>query len=1073
MANTKNKKRRDKKRRDNTNLNKRSSIDFMGTLSSRGSVNNMGMTGSVKPFVGTLIPVINNRQINKTIYGNKPSGFMHGLYNPISKKEAVPYYLKPNIVNSPFKTGNIQSPFKFQTKGIPTKDIRWTQAQGNKKYRKINLNPFGDHDKDGILNMYDCRPFDPKRQEDLKKGKLAKAFAAEKEAAKKKGKKKKSKIKVSIYGPGDVRETAFGKDRNKTMLERARSEAIGAEVRAARDFIVQTDDATSRFADRQIKRARETVSDADWQTRIHLDKLKARTKNEAKEAAAALRDERIAINKARIDAQKEKTKDESGKWRSKKDIAKTKLENEYRKDAKAREKREYKIRKLGVELDSKRQRADLGSIESLGRTRDILASRRLDKTIKATSDSTKLKESKKYHELEDEYNAETNARKKNNLKKKMDQLSHLSIAEEKRLSTNIDYILMMAKKDQKGRAITGDVEEMKQRAAIILEESGLGGIPKGYKTAKKFIATGLKRDSKKKRGLAKAYASRTMKGLQGMGLIGGGSLQSHMDKTEALNMRDIQRAEIAQVNYEKAMAKEAKNPKGAGRPFGTYKYGMPIDEYTAMMNQKESAIRIQKAMAEAQQVEALQAKTNEMLSSGITYGPVGSTQGQVSMPTSISSSPYDALPAVQAPVGMSQPRLSDASYTTLMNKQMRDQGWDMPMKRYNRRMTTSELRSIPNIYGNMDADPRRARMPSLPTDPILIREDSSPHTYIADASSNGMGGPDGSLAGSVPMQYAQKVKDVRAPVTKNMILQTQNDGQRKMVPIIKANPWGLQLKNRINFSENNILEADLQGNVASRDQIGGNVLNAPNVFAGDTRTNYGQQKQVSGPMAASGWASGRMTDENINNRYGQQPPANVSWLSRKQEQRPEVTGLGNQYTSSINQLSQQERLVMMQEKLAEQRARQQQLMNPQKSPPTPFGKFKNAVSAITDSPQDQLGGIQEPEISVNMTQEEFNALSTEEQQQVIEQSQINQQTQAGQSRANDEMAAYEAQMNAEMVRDRNLYRDALMVRNNIELGKAARWQEAHADTNVGSPMPLSDYNSIKAQTDGGPSYAQN
>ncbi len=43
---------------------------------------------------------------------------------------------------------------------IKKKNLTWAQAQ--KKYPR--LNPFGDADKDGLINMFDCKPFDKKRQ---------------------------------------------------------------------------------------------------------------------------------------------------------------------------------------------------------------------------------------------------------------------------------------------------------------------------------------------------------------------------------------------------------------------------------------------------------------------------------------------------------------------------------------------------------------------------------------------------------------------------------------------------------------------------------------------------------------------------------------------------------------------------------------------------------------------------------------------------------------------------------------------------------------------------------------------
>jgi len=61
------------------------------------------------------------------------------------------------------KIGPIFKPVKLATKKnvrrIPKKNLTWPQAV--KKYPKITM--FGDADRDGKLNMFDCKPFDKKR----------------------------------------------------------------------------------------------------------------------------------------------------------------------------------------------------------------------------------------------------------------------------------------------------------------------------------------------------------------------------------------------------------------------------------------------------------------------------------------------------------------------------------------------------------------------------------------------------------------------------------------------------------------------------------------------------------------------------------------------------------------------------------------------------------------------------------------------------------------------------------------------------------------------------------------------
>jgi len=53
-------------------------------------------------------------------------------------------------------------PFNFDIispKRIKRKDMNWAQAK--RKYPK--LNPFGDYDRDKVINMFDCKPLDKKR----------------------------------------------------------------------------------------------------------------------------------------------------------------------------------------------------------------------------------------------------------------------------------------------------------------------------------------------------------------------------------------------------------------------------------------------------------------------------------------------------------------------------------------------------------------------------------------------------------------------------------------------------------------------------------------------------------------------------------------------------------------------------------------------------------------------------------------------------------------------------------------------------------------------------------------------
>jgi len=47
-------------------------------------------------------------------------------------------------------------------RSIPKKNMNYNQA----KRRYPNLNPFGDADRDGVKNMFDCRPFNKNKQDE-------------------------------------------------------------------------------------------------------------------------------------------------------------------------------------------------------------------------------------------------------------------------------------------------------------------------------------------------------------------------------------------------------------------------------------------------------------------------------------------------------------------------------------------------------------------------------------------------------------------------------------------------------------------------------------------------------------------------------------------------------------------------------------------------------------------------------------------------------------------------------------------------------------------------------------------
>lgn len=91
-----------------------------------------------------------------------------------------------NLNPQPFGIPNPKSavhPINVQTKNIPKREMNWFQAKT--KYPK--LNPFGDADRDGVINMLDCKPFNKNMQEP--KGKLPNPF--DKKARKEKEKETK------------------------------------------------------------------------------------------------------------------------------------------------------------------------------------------------------------------------------------------------------------------------------------------------------------------------------------------------------------------------------------------------------------------------------------------------------------------------------------------------------------------------------------------------------------------------------------------------------------------------------------------------------------------------------------------------------------------------------------------------------------------------------------------------------------------------------------------------------------------------------------------------------------------
>jgi len=77
---------------------------------------------------------------------------MKSFFNPVKKKPFV--VGRPKPLFQPVKL-----PTRKSVKTISKKNLTWPQAVV--KYPKVTM--FGDADKDGKLNMFDCKPFDKKR----------------------------------------------------------------------------------------------------------------------------------------------------------------------------------------------------------------------------------------------------------------------------------------------------------------------------------------------------------------------------------------------------------------------------------------------------------------------------------------------------------------------------------------------------------------------------------------------------------------------------------------------------------------------------------------------------------------------------------------------------------------------------------------------------------------------------------------------------------------------------------------------------------------------------------------------
>jgi hypothetical protein len=115
-----------------------------------------------KKIKGIHIDKKNNipRWVNNNLRIDSNNVFNPMLKTSLSRQSAITNSrLGKLVIRNPFVNAN-------NIKGIKKKDLTWTQAMK----KDPRLSPFGDADKDGVINMLDCRPFDKTRQDKGKRG---------------------------------------------------------------------------------------------------------------------------------------------------------------------------------------------------------------------------------------------------------------------------------------------------------------------------------------------------------------------------------------------------------------------------------------------------------------------------------------------------------------------------------------------------------------------------------------------------------------------------------------------------------------------------------------------------------------------------------------------------------------------------------------------------------------------------------------------------------------------------------------------------------------------------------------
>jgi hypothetical protein len=908
------------------------------------------------------------------------------------------------------------------------KEVRWIDMINKPKYHKYTSNPFGDNDRDGILNMFDCRPGNRWYQdefENLSDGtpeERARALAEEK-AKTYKGQKWPGPGKSEALNPMEVwkkkidRQIARGelKDTSgdnvfddKGKLKKIKGRAGGRKPLDAKDVTIRNIAESSAKQAKEFGRILGQTLEGKAEEAKAMQKTKQVEEKEKTRQADIERKRQKALlaNKkkmAELDDRINRTQNAAEKislqrqrnilTQQKMDIQRSKIRIDVGKQAKAIEKQRAKRAKIESEMyRTKRVKEKSGTQESLFHTsleRQNLAKRAADKAEEYHTEiygelkvnpktgrvhrvgggyHDKLELKKKLETKIEKYKREHPDDKSNTVSKMERELAEKYAGVSEQGLKNLMYQRDQERDKQKIETKRADVTGAIYAAKVKGKEKIYGGIArvlgtksekvKGFaedtaglaKKAKKQISmalTGRKQTSGEVRATRAIMGGKgsggLIRGLTSFGGIGGvsGSVFGTSGgseiggKSEAYYGDTLSESEYAkaaqygvgQTKYTDSglfpQDEEKMGPggsrEGSGRPEGTYKYGMPINEYKAMKREQEQARRIKMAIEEQEITKRLTGETQMALSSG-GQSPSQGLTGPVGLGTSGES---------MGPVGMDTIGSGGDSIS----------GFEKPASAlggvFDASLLPGRQHSSQKIFPGLHAEARTAKIPWLPKDPVMIREQERLPVYFSDKEGAEYARnnqsffvsklpKDSPLVGGVGFQYAGRIKEVKAPQTKGMIMQTQNDGIVKSLPTMKANPWGLMIKNRLNFSESNIIDEDLRGNVISRDEIGGNILNTPNIWkehdlrATGSVNNFGEGQNLYGQNSISSIGSGRIpeyarevTGYSVNGVYDAQKSGRIPYpprtgtaplefpaMNQIQMAPPEVTGLGPQYTQT-------------------------------------------------------------------------------------------------------------------------------------------------------------------------------